>query len=69
MVDSDLAIDSPKGTIGRNPEGYLVKLREVQSILVQTTQDYLIKHQRKRSVDGDPKARKGPSLRVEIIFF
>ena len=32
-----------------------LKLREAQSILVQTTQDYLRKHQRKRSVDGGPK--------------
>ena len=45
----------PEGTTGRNPEDYLFKLREAQSILVQVTQDYLQRHQRKRSVDGGPK--------------
>ena len=55
MVDCDLAMDLQEGTTGRNPEDYLLKLREAQSILVQTTQDYLRKHQRKRSVDGAPK--------------
>ena len=55
MVDSDLAMDLPEGTTGRNPEDYLVKLREAQSILVQTTQDYLKKNQRKRGVDGERK--------------
>ena len=54
MVDYDLATDLPEGTIGRNPEDYLLKLREAQSILVQTTQDYLKNHQRKRSVNGGP---------------
>ena len=49
-------MDLPEGTTGRNPEDYLLKLREAQSILVQTTQDYLKKHQRKRSVDGGPKS-------------
>ena len=38
MVDSDLAMDLPEGTTGRNSEDYLVKLREAQSILVQATQ-------------------------------
>ena len=55
MVDCDLAMDLPEGTTGRNPEDYLLKLREAQPILVQTTQDYLRKHQRKRFVDGGPK--------------
>ena len=41
MVDSDLAIDLPDRTTGRNPEDYLFKLRGAQSILVQATQDYL----------------------------
>ena len=58
MVDSDLAMDLPEGTTGRNSEYFLVKLREAQSILVQVTQDYLQRHQRKRSVDGGPKIRK-----------
>jgi hypothetical protein len=47
MVDCNLAMDLPEGTTGRNPEDYLVKLREAQAILVQVTQDYLSKHQRK----------------------
>ena len=55
MVDCDLAMDLPEGTTGRNPEDCLLKLREAQSILVQVTQDYLKRHQRKRSVDGGPK--------------
>jgi len=55
MVDCDLAMHLQEGTTGRNPEDYLLKLREAQSILVQVTQDYLKKHQRKRSVDGGPK--------------
>ena len=54
MVDCDLAMHFPEGTTGRNPEDYLLKLREAQSILVQTTQDYLRK-QRKRSAYGVPK--------------
>ena len=55
MVDCDLAMDLPEGTTGRNPKDYLLKLREAQFILVQTTQDYLRKHRRKISVDGGPK--------------
>ena len=55
MVDSDLAMNFPEGQTPRTPEDYLVKLREGQSILIQTTQDYLKKHQRKRAVDGCPK--------------
>ena len=55
MVDCDLAMDWPEGTTGRNPEDYMFKLREAQSILVQVTQDYLQRHQRKRSVGGGPK--------------
>ena len=52
MIDSDIVMDPPEGTTARNPEDYLVKLREAQSILIQTTQDYIIKNQRKRGVDG-----------------
>ena len=55
MVDSDLAMDLPEGTTAWNPEDYQVKLRDVQSILVQETQAYLKKNQRKRGVDDDPK--------------
>ena len=58
MVDCDLAMDLPEGTTGQNPEDDLFKLREAQAILVQVTQDYLSKHQRKRSVDGGPKTCK-----------
>ena len=43
MIDSDLAMDLPEGTTARNPEDYLVKLRDAQSILAQATQDYLKK--------------------------
>ena len=45
-MDCDLAMNLPEGTTGRNPEDYLLKRREAQPILVQTTQDYLMKHQR-----------------------
>ena len=62
MVDCDLVMDLQEGTTGRNPEDYLLKLREAQSILVQTTQDYLRKHQRKRSVDGGPKNLEVPKF-------
>ena len=55
MIDSDIAMDLPEGTTARNPEDYLVKLRQAQSILVQTTQDYLKMNQRKIGVDGDRK--------------
>ena len=51
MVDIDLAMDLPEGTTGRNPEDYLFKLRAAQSILVQVTQDYLQRHQRKFGSD------------------
>ena len=47
MVDSDLAMDIPEGTTARNPEDYLVTLRDAQSILAQATQAYLKKNQRK----------------------
>ena len=47
MVDCDLAMDLPEGTTGRNPEDYLLKLREAQAILVQVTQDYLSKASKK----------------------
>ena len=57
MVYSDLAMDLPEGTTGRNPEDYLVKLREVQSILVQTTQDYLQKASKKDLWMVDQKNR------------
>ena len=33
----------------------MMKLRDAQSILIQTTQDYLRIHQRKRAVDDGPK--------------
>ena len=64
MIDSDLAMDLPAGTTAQNPEDYLVKLWEAQSILVQTTQDYLKKNQRKRKrgVDGEHKIKKSPIL-------
>jgi hypothetical protein len=55
MIDSDIAMDLPEGTTAQNPEDNLVKLREAQSILVQTTQEYLKKNQRKRGVDGGRK--------------
>ena len=55
MIDSGIAMDLPEGTTARNPEDYLVKLREAQSILVQMTQDYLKENQRKRGVDGGRK--------------
>jgi len=38
-----MAMDLPEGTTARNPEDYIVKLRDAQSILVQTTQEYLKK--------------------------
>jgi len=52
----------PEGTTAQNPEDYFVKLREAQSILVQATQDYLEKNQRKRGVDGGRKD-------IEVIKF
>ena len=51
MVDSDIAMDLPR-TTARNPEDYVVKLRDARSILVQATRYYLTKNQRKRGVDG-----------------
>ena len=52
MIDSDIAMDLTEGTTARYPGDYLVKAR---TILVQTTQDYLTKNQRKRGVDGSRK--------------
>jgi len=37
---------------GRKVEDYIVKLREGQALLIKVNQDYLKKHQRKRSSDG-----------------
>ena len=56
MIDSDFDMDLPEGITARNPEDYLVKLRDAQSILVQATQEYLKKNQRKRGVDGGLRA-------------
>ena len=42
MIDSDLTMYLPEGT-ARNPEDYLVKLRDSQSIFIQVTQEYLEK--------------------------
>jgi len=36
-------MDLREGTTAQNPEDYLVKLRDAQSILIQETQSYLIK--------------------------
>ena len=36
MVDLDLTMDFPEGQTGRNPEDCLIKLREAQSISIQT---------------------------------
>ena len=55
LVAADLVMDLPEGQTGRNPEDYLIKLRESQYFLIHTTQDYLRKHQRKRAVDGGLK--------------
>ena len=62
IVGSDLDMDLSEGTTGRNVEDFLLKLREAQSVLAQATQDYLRKHQRKRSVDGGPKS-------LEVVKF
>jgi len=56
MVDSDIAMDLPEGTTAQNPEDYLVKLaKRAQLILVEATQEYLKKNQRKIGVDGGRK--------------
>ena len=64
MVDSDIAMDLPEGTTAQNPEDYLVKLREAQSILIQATQEYLKKNQRKRGVDGGQKEEEVTNFSV-----
>ena len=45
-------MDLPEGTTARNPKDYVVKLYDAQSILVQATEDYLKRNQRKRGADG-----------------
>ena len=56
MIDSDLAMKNlPDGSTARNPEDYLAKLCEAQSILIQVNQAYLTKNQRKRGGYGGPR--------------
>ena len=48
-------MDLPEDTTTQNPEEYPEKIRDAQSILVQATQLYLKKNQRKIGVDYGPK--------------
>jgi len=57
-------MDLPEGTTAQNPEDYLIKLREAQSILIQATQEYLKKNQRKRGVDGGRKEEEVTNFSV-----
>ena len=58
-------MDFPEGQTGRNPEDYLIKRREAQSKLIQTTQDYLRQHQRKRTMDGGRWTENGGRRTVD----
>jgi len=48
MIESDLAMNLPEGNTAQDPEDCQVNLRDSQSILIQETQPYLKKNQRKR---------------------
>ena len=61
---SDIAFDVPVEWGGRKVEDYLIKLREGQSMLIKSTQDYLKKNQRKRSSDGQVKSKKVTKFEV-----
>jgi hypothetical protein len=48
LATSDLAMDLPSEWADRNVAGYLVKLREMQALLIWKTQDFLLENQSKR---------------------
>ena len=52
IVNCDLAMDLPKMGRGPNLIDYLVKLRDGQARLINITQVFLSRSQRKRTIDG-----------------
>ena len=58
IVNCDLAMDLNKTWESRNLLDHLVKLRDGQAILIKVTQEFLLKNQRKRTIDGGEKANK-----------
>jgi hypothetical protein len=63
LAGADLAVDLPSAWGGRSVHEYLVKLREMQAILIRTTQDFLEKNQRKRGRNADPRRSEVPGFR------
>jgi hypothetical protein len=61
---SDLAMDLPSEWAHRSVLEYLVKLREMQAILIKTTQDFLRKNERNRTRDGDVNVQDVPQFTI-----
>jgi hypothetical protein len=63
IAESDLAMEVPKNEVDQSIPEYLVRLREMQAILIKATQDYLRNNQRKRGRDPHHSPPEGPGFR------
>jgi hypothetical protein len=61
---SDLAMDLPATWAHRSVLDYLVKLREMQAVLIRTTQDYLRKNSRDKPTEGGVNVQEGPQFTI-----
>jgi hypothetical protein len=61
---SDLAMDLPAAWAHRSVLEYLVKLREVQAVLIRATQDYLRKNSRTRPTEGGMNVQEDPGFTI-----
>jgi hypothetical protein len=63
MAGSDLAMDLPKDWNGRDIHEYLLKLREMQGLIIKATHNYLERNQRKRAREGHGIPSEVPGFR------
>jgi hypothetical protein len=61
---ADLAMDLPAAWAHRSVLEYLVKLREMQAVLIKTTQEFLKKNSRNRVTDGGVFVQEDPQFTV-----
>ena len=64
IAGGDLAMDLPESWAHRSVVDYLVKLREMQAVLIKTTRDFLSKNQRSRAVDGEVNVHEAPQFTI-----
>jgi hypothetical protein len=57
-------MDLPDSWAHRSVVEYLVKLREMQAILIKTTRDYLKKNSRIRAIDGEVNVHEAPEFTI-----